>query len=70
MNWERTMRELHSIRARMRRERYWEELKMLMRQEAAEKITELKDKSAVRNLLEYRELLPNALLTERHAKKC
>jgi hypothetical protein len=35
MNWERTMRELHSIRARMRRE----ELKMLMRQEAAEKIT-------------------------------
>jgi hypothetical protein len=26
MNWERTMRELHSIRARMRRERYREEL--------------------------------------------
>ena len=38
MNWERAMRELHSIRARMRRERYREELKMLMRQEAAEKM--------------------------------
>ena len=60
MNWERTMRELHSIRARMRRE----ELKMLMRQEAAEKMTELKDKSAVKNLLEYRDFLsePNPIL--------
>jgi hypothetical protein len=28
MNWERTMRELHSIRAGMRRERYREELKI------------------------------------------
>ena len=35
MNWERTMRELHSIRARMRRERYREGLKMLMRQEGS-----------------------------------
>lgn len=31
MNWERTMRELHSIRARMRRERYREELKIPFR---------------------------------------
>ena len=28
MNWECTMRELHSIRARMRRERYREELRI------------------------------------------